>query len=71
MQDLPDQARQDLDMGPRGDFGNHAAERAVRVVLPDHGLRQYLAVAPDQRGGAVIARGFKGEDQCHFAQAFA
>ena len=58
-------------MGARGDFGDHAAERAVRVILPDHRLREDLPVAADQRRGAVVAGGFKGKDQCHFAQAFA
>jgi hypothetical protein len=60
MQHLPHQAGQDLDMGPGGDFGDHAAERAVRIILADHRLREDLAVAADQGGGAVIAGGFEG-----------
>ena len=46
VQHLPDQARQDLDMGASGDFRNHAAERAMRVILSDDGLREDLPVAP-------------------------
>jgi hypothetical protein len=71
MQHLPDQAGQYLDMGAGGDFRDHAAERAVGIILPDNGLRQYLPVAADQRNGAVVARGFKGKDERHFIGAFA
>ena len=52
-------------MRARGDFGDDAAERAVRFILPDHRLRQDLAVARHQRRGAVVARRFKGKDQRH------
>ena len=52
-------------MGAGGDFGHHAAERAVRLVLADDRLGEDLAVAGDQRRRAVVARGFKAEDQRH------
>ena len=59
-----------LDMGARGDFRDDSAERAVRLVLADHRLREDHAAAGDERGGAVVARGFEAEDQRHDA-AFA
>ena len=71
VQHLADQPGQDFDMGPGGDFRDHAAERAMRVVLTDHRLRQDLPVAADQRRGAVVAGRFKGQDQCHCEPAFA
>ena len=71
VQHLADQAGKDFDMGAGGDFRDHAPERAVGVILPDHRLGEDLPVAADQRGGAVVAGGFKGKDQGHFAQAFA
>ena len=45
--------------------GDDTAERAMRLILADHGLRQDLPVTGDQRRRAVVARGFKGEDQGH------
>ncbi len=68
---LADQAGEDFDMGAGGDFRHHAAERPVGVILPDHRLGEDLPVASDQRGGAIVAGGFEGEDQGHFVQAFA
>ena len=65
VQNLANQARQDFDMGPCGDFGNDATEWPMRVILADDCLRQYLPVASDQRGSAVVAGGFKGQNQCH------
>ena len=44
-QHLADQAGQDLDMGAGGDFGDDAAERAVRLVLADHRLGEDVPVA--------------------------
>ena len=62
---LADQRRQYLDMRTSGDFGHDAPKRAVRVILADDGLRQYLPVASDQGHGAVVAGRFKGKDQRH------
>ena len=70
-QHLPDQPGQDLDMGARGDLGHDAAERPVRLVLPDHRLGEDLPVAGDQRRRAVVAGGFEAEDQRHLRRAFA
>ena len=64
-QHLADQPGQDFDMGARGDFGHHPAERAMRLILPDHRLGEDLPVAADQRRGAVVARGFETEDERH------
>ena len=63
----PDQAGQDLDMGAGGDFGNDAAIGLVRRVLADDGVGEDPPVAADDRGGAVVARGFEAEDQSHCA----
>ena len=65
MQHLANQSRQDLDMGASGNFRNYAAKGAVRVVLPDHGLRQDLPIAANQRRGTVVARGFEGKNEGH------
>ncbi len=54
-QHLADQAGKDIDMGARGNFGDNAAERAVRFILADHRLGEDLPVAGHQRGGAVVA----------------
>ena len=55
MQHLPNQAGQNLDMGAGGNFRNDPAERAVGVILANHGLGEDLPVAADQCSGAVIA----------------
>ena len=68
---LADQPGQDFDMGAGGDFRDHAAERPVRVILSDDRLGEDLPIAADQRRGAVVAGGFKGEDQRHLQRAFA
>jgi hypothetical protein len=47
-------------MGARGNFRNDAAERTVRVILPDDRLGKDLPVAADQRCRAVVAGGFEG-----------
>ncbi len=52
-------------MGARGNFRNHPAERAMRLILADHRLRENLPVATDQRHRAVVARRFKTKDQRH------
>ena len=65
---LPDQAGQYLDMRAGGDFGDDAAERAMGVVLADHRLGEDLPIASDQRRRAVVARGFKGENESHSRQ---
>ena len=46
-------------MGASCDFRNHAAERAMRVILSDDGLCEDLPVVSDQRHRAVVARGFE------------
>ena len=68
VQHLADQSRQDFNMGPCGDFRDHAAERAMRVVLTDHRLCKDLPVASNQRRSAVVAGRFKGQYQCHWSQ---
>ena len=64
-QHLADESRQDLDMGAGGDFRNDPAERTVRLVLANDRLRQNLAVGRYQRGGTVVAGGFKAQNECH------
>jgi hypothetical protein len=49
-------------MGAGGNFRDDAPERAVRVILADNRLRQYLPVASDQCGGAIVAGRFEGQD---------
>jgi len=58
-------------MGPGGDFGDHAAEGAVCVILADDSLGKDLPVTADQGSGAIIAGGLKGENEGHLRQAFA
>ena len=68
MKHLADQPGEYFDMGAGCNFGHHAAERAVRVILPYNRLGEDLPIASDQSGGAIIARRFKCKDQCHFAK---
>ena len=58
-----DQAGQDLDMGAGGDFRDDAAIGLVGGVLADDRVGEDPPVAADDRGGAVVARGFEAEDQ--------
>jgi hypothetical protein len=37
----------------------------MRLILPDHGLRQNPPVARYQRGAGIVAGGFEAEDQRH------
>ena len=70
-QHLADEAGQDLDMGAGGDLRNDPAERAMRLVLADDRLGEDLAIAGDQRRGAVVAGGFEAEDRAPWAKPFA
>ena len=48
-----------------GDFGHHAAERTMRLILPDHRLGENLPIIADQRHRAIVARRFKTENERH------
>ena len=65
---LADQAGQYFDMRTGRDFRDHPTKWAMSVVLADDRLGEDLPVASDQCRGAVVARGFKGKDQCHCSQ---
>ena len=56
-----DQAWQDLDVGACGDLRNDAAIGLVSAVLAHHGLGEDLPVTGDQRHGAVVAGGLRGQ----------
>ena len=49
-------------MGARCDFWNDPAVGLVRLVLADDRLGKNTSIRSDQRRGAVVARGFKAED---------
>ena len=54
-------------MRSRGNLRHHAAEWAVRLILPYDRLREDLPFARDQRRRRVVAGGFEAEDQRHGA----
>ena len=60
-----DQRRQHLDMGARRDLRDHAAERAVRGLLPGQLMGENRPVGAHHGGGGLVATGFKAEDQGH------
>ncbi len=47
------------------DLRDNSAERPMRLVLADDGLRENPAVARNERRCRVVARGFEAEDQRH------
>ena len=49
-----DQPGQYLDMRAGGNFGDHAAKRAMRLILPHDRLRENLPVIADQRYRAIV-----------------
>ena len=71
VQHLPDEVGQDLDMGAGGDLRDHAAERPVRLILADDGLRQDLPVARHQRRRSCRRRRIRGRGSAPFAAPFA
>ena len=64
-QHLLDQARQDLDMGARGDLGDDAAIGPVRRLLPGEAVGEDAPVGGDQRRRRLVAARFDAEDQAH------
>ena len=70
-QHLADQPGEDINMGARGDFRNHPAERAMRLILTDHRLGKDLPVATDQRHRAIVTRRFETENERHVGRPFA
>ena len=58
-------------MRARRDLRHHPAVGLMGAVLPDDRLGEDLPVAGDQRRRAVVARGFKAQNDCwrqsHFA----
>jgi len=51
-----------LDMRARGDFGDDAAERRMRRLLPGEAVAEHAPVAGHERGGGLVAGGFEAED---------
>ena len=57
-----DDRRNELEVASRGDLGNDAAEPRVKLGLRGDDRRQHRAVARDDRGRGLVARGLDAED---------
>ena len=66
-QRLPDHGRDELQMPPRRDLGDDAAEPGVQLVLGRDDARQDLAVGRDQRGSGLVARRLDPENERGYA----
>jgi len=60
---LADDRKHELEVPPRGDLGNDAAEARVQVRLRGRDRRPKLPVDGDERPGGLVARGLEPQDQ--------
>jgi hypothetical protein len=70
-QNLLDQGGKNLDMRPRSDFRNHAAEGLVSAILSYHRLRDHAPIARHERDRAVVAAAFQSQDDGRHCSHFA
>ena len=59
-----DDGRDELEVAPRGHFGNDAAERRVQLDLRGDDAGEHVPFPRDQRRSRLVAGGLEPEDHC-------